>query len=413
MKNSKYLTALVALLTALVALTPSLVFAKDVLPLSLCEYYEQPSHTLVSVSSNLTEVYAGATVEFTVHLTNAAREPLTDGIAYVKVVGFDEFPRVVAIIEVPLSLPVAPGAALALPVEWKSSPWLSAGTYAAEVVVFAQGRARMASSLDATITGSPYYFSVVRDGDETIGFYSDTISVNGTESKSMGGVYAVPETGSFTIDVPVTNDTMVPVKSHLIWRVYSDATRTELIYEGEAPLKLHAKGLGYVPLTITDTKSPEYLIEGSGIAGDAPFFVALSLKREGYQEPRLLSAGIGRSIIDGARAAYVCVLSANAPADQVRLELKAKRQWQGIAWSFASKTYEGPLREGVSHALTEPVAEGVSGYVTARLYRGDELVDELTVPYGADQNDRSYVPILVGALVVLALLAWWYVRRHP
>lgn len=415
MKNSKLCAFVLGV--AILAL-PGVGFAAESTPvppgLTLCEYYELPAGVRVSVVSELSEVYAGAEIVFSAEITNASTEVLTDAQAYLKIVSLDgSAPRVVALVAAQVPLPLRPGESATLPIRWDSSEWLSKGSYVAEVVVFAQGRAAVAGSLDATSTGSPYYFSVVREGDETIGFFSNTIRVNGVPVQGFGGVYAVPESGAFTLDVPLENKTTVPVKSDMTWTVYKGPMLSTALAPSTAPLKAHPRSEGFVTLHIDDETHPEYVIIGTGDVRGAPVSAVFIVRRMGYQHARLVSGGIGRSLVDDSRAAYACVESPAAYTDHVRLVLKAKRQWLGLAWSFATKTYEGPVPQGKAFALAEPVAEGVSGYVVAELYQGEDLVDELTVPYGADTKQGWLgVAVMLLCVLMLSVLAWWYVRRR-
>lgn len=412
MKNFKYSLLCLSLLAGLSVPAMSVAQSTGTTDLTHCENYEYPAQVLASLTSDLREVYAGAAMPLTPRLINASDEPLIDAVAYLKIVAFEDVPRVVALLRVPFPLPLPPGAEVISPVEWVSSPLLTPGSYAAEFVVFAHGRAAKAGTLDATITGSPYYFTVTGGESETVGFLSGSILVNGKKVVGTGGVYEAPETGTFTIELPVVNETPMPIKSAFTWSVYRGPTLVELLSQSESMLKAHPEDTGTVMLRIDDATSPEYIVTGEGEVMGAKLFSTFVLKRSGVQPPQLVSAGIGRSNVGGARSLYACVISETVPWDQVRLVLTAKRDWLGFGWPFAKSVYEGQLEKGTPLALTKEVGEGVSGYVNAELYVGGELVDELTVPYGAGSQRRD-----LGTLfIILALLCvvggtWWYLRR--
>ena len=400
-----------SLAVALVCIPLQVSAAATASALTLCEEYVRPVSILAPLSTDLTEVIKGSTLALSGTARNNGTLPLTDATVFVKIVSVKES-RVVALLPAQLPLPLAPGGEVPFSVEWSVPYTLSSGSYAAESVLYIQGRHALKATF-GTHLESPYEFTVVGEPPQSIQLDLGGASVNGGKPDTTEGVVRAPQDGALSIVIPISNDTDAPLKTQVEWSVYAwDGPRTDRhIATVYSAVKVHPRTTGETVLDIDDTSSPDYFLEGTMHVPGGPMVVYARVSRIGHRDIKLTTAGVGEGLSDGALVAYVCIESPDIPSDDVRLELHAKKKFLGVSYTAAEATFTGSVPAGTPFALAVPLSGFDSGEVVTTLYRGSTIVDTLTVPHRSGKRAVPYDLIAV-ALVMLVVVAGVVIARR-
>ena len=374
--------------------------------LTLCQYFTHKEQILVSLSSDLTETIQGGAMGLTGTLENRSDIALVDASVYVKIVDRAGSGRLVDIIPALELVTLAPHEVRDFTFTWNVPGDAELGGYGAEAIITRAERDPLVGAFDASLSGSPYFFSVVGESFGTLTF-SGAALVDG--KAGQGEEVITTEDGPLTVSASLKNDSAEPIKASASWKVYaSSGPRSDrLIQQTTTEIKAHPKSETEASLTLHDTEHGEYFIESSIVRGTMTAKTFIHIFRSHFAEPRLTQAGVSAPETGVVRQAYVCVNSAGVDSDGVVITLRAERLgFSSILNMFgplAEARYEGSIPKTLPFALAAPVHTDKSVAVVAEIYHGGKLLDEVTVPYGSDGAPNSFMVTIV-AVVVLALI---------
>jgi hypothetical protein len=395
--------------------------------------------TPILISASLTSVAQGSPIAFTGTLTNENAYPLTDVAIYAKVfyrknpAVKDSFgPDVIDYFLVKDKVTLTAGEVQPISLTWNVPQNASLGEYQLATFVVSHDRFNLLGlSFTTDIVGGSTKFSVVgsEQGNTKFDIYNTTIGTEVVHGAAYPPRVTVPNDG-LPISVRLVNSSALPSSGKVIWKLYAwDTARAEnLIDSQEALVTIAAQKELELTYHAKDASRSVYTLLAEYIPADAASqhsFQSIRFINTSVNAPRISFAGASAYPAKKGDQAYVCVHSSGtAEAENVRVLLTATSQsiidFITFHSSLAERTYTGPI-PGNINALSVPFSHNASSFVVrARVYQGDVLVDDVTIPYSCTETtegcSRDYLMLAGGALllVVVAWISWvvWKRRRH-
>jgi len=406
--------------------------------LTSCFDYYRFGSTPVTLSAGLSSAVAGAPLGFTASIRNDNPYPVTDASLYVKVMRYGHAPGeknvngpdVVDFFPVGDSLSIRPGAQADVSGIWNVPADAEAGEYMMAAYIVSSDRFNLAGlTFTDDVIGGAYNFSVVNDAEGAVRFDKATATVLGRPFYFAAFPPRVPlGTADVPVGIDVVNTTGRTAAQEITWTLYRwDGLRAEQVIDRKTESVVLAPGeRAHLSYVASDTEHSVYYVLGSlTTEGGASSIVGIRFVRGDVNEPRLNFVGASAYPAGEGASAFACVHSTGtAPADGGRLELVATRSSFCVLGSVIAKnTFEGSF-SGEIMALTAPFTKAADSFsVTAKLFQGGALVDEVTVSYscedlGADSCPHplvSTVPLIAGIaalIVIIAAAAFIIIRRR-
>ena len=346
-------------------------------------------------------------------------------------------PDVVDQVVIANNITLRPGESLPLTYEWEVPANAQSGSYQLATFVTTHDRFNLDGlTFTNDIVSNLLNFSVTGGATGAVRFDVTQTTVQGKAYHAA----AFPIKGDmFTAEVPVsavvTNTTDAAFAGTVHWRLYSwDATNpANLITESETPVNISTGESAEIRYTINDAARTVYYLVGELIpqeASAAHSFLTVryvDTNADTVDLPRL--AFLGASAypgVEGESRLFACLHSTGSkPTDHVRVEISSEplgflaRILSG--GTVGQTTWEGTVPGDVS-AVSVPMSYSSNNFtVTAKLYLGDVLIDEVTAKYTCDVLPHgcgwfsSMHRLLLAALLLICigLMALYILRRPP
>lgn len=397
--------------------------------LKTCFDYYRFGSVPVVIGSETVRVAQGGVLKLLGTVKNENTYPLDDVTVYAKVFYKKDFkkssfgPDIVDWFVVAKGLALKPGESLPLSAVWQVPSDIKPGYYQIATYVTQHDRFNYAGlTFSNDVVGNLFNFSIAGQDLGSARFDNTKTVLNG---QGFHAAIFPPRTPTQTEGVPLSaviqNTMATPFQGVLHWTLYSwdginDKNR---IAESDEPVSIAASSSATVSYSITDTAHTVYFIEGElqqKKGGTAKSILAVRYIVSDASHPdRPRIAALGTKAYPGEKGTelFACVHSTGTrPSDDVRLELSS-RPLDPLSWilnlgNLGKVSYKGPV-SGAIVALAVPMTGASNNFaMTARLYQGGQLIDEVTSTYSCKAFSNS-CPIFSGAegialLVILVAL---------
>jgi hypothetical protein len=401
---------------------------------SCFEYYKFGS-TPVSLSSSLSEVAQGSTLRVTGTITNQNAYPILDATVYIKVFKvrstnkdvngpdvIDWFPAIE-------HLNLKADEVLPLTFNWQVPQGAQPGAYSIASYVAASNRFNMYGlTFTDDVVGSVYNFKVAGTDSGATRFEKDSVSVNGLPFYFAAYPPTIPAGAKdLSVMAKIQNTTKAGSHGTLVWQLYywDSLQQSHLLDTQTQEVKVQPGAETEIRYDAKDTSHSVYYLVGTLTEGDSKSIVGIRFVREGNPYARLNFVGVNAQPGQKDSVAVACIHSTSSTlVEDGRVELTAHKT--GLAGLFfgslGSATYKGII-PGDINALTIPLTKPASSFVvTATLYQGNKIVDQVTESYGCslwagnscNNNDVWWaIGVLVLILIMAAIVIYRRRRNSP
>jgi hypothetical protein len=385
----------------------------DIPELSSCFDYYRFGSTPVVMAGELSEVSQGADLELMATITNENPYPLTGVDVHVKVfrkVSEEKEPNGPDVVDwfVPLeNVNLAALEKLEFPISWNVPEHATPGEYRFVTYVISNDRFNMHGlSFTDDIVGGQFDITVVGDeAKRSTVFDKQSVTVNG--APYYFAAYP-PRVGSSPTEVSavLVNPTDTEQTVTLVWELFGwDAAHEGNRIETTEPenIVLSPNERRVVSYTVEDEALPVYFVRASVVAPEeTASILGIRFIREANSIPRFNFVGIDGFPVDDTTNVVACAHTVGISSiPNARIELVAEGTSKGIRAFLGGqkrivKEYDGEL-PGDIRALVMPLTGiGDSFTITARIFAGDTLIDEVVEQYDCSQTG---VPCPVDATV--------------
>ena len=397
-----------------------------------------------SITSSFTpsspEYAQDVTASFTGTIHNQNAYPIDDATLYIKI--FNDRtggqkningPDVVASFPAVTHFTLRAGETKNVSFTWHVPPDAVPGLYEAAAYVASSDRFEL-SGLTFTddITGSMTRFTVVGQDSGAIRFDKSSVTVAGTPFYFAA---FPPTVSSSTVDVPISaavvNTQPVAATATINWKLYwwDALQQSHLVSQSTQSVTLPPNATTTVTYVAKDTKHDAYYLVGT--LTDQYGSSSIIGVRYGYygavDDTRLNFVGISAYPAHAGQGEAIACIHSTGGTDVPDTTVTVTARTDNALFPFLSRTiahasWTGTIG-GDIYALTAPFKGSSSSFtVTAKLYRGNSLVDTVTLPYdcknlnvpcGSSESDILLLALLLIALITVGVLVTrWRVRRH-
>ncbi|HYE22997.1 MAG TPA: hypothetical protein VEA92_00920 [Candidatus Paceibacterota bacterium] len=376
------------------------------------------------LAPSLTEASQSSSLAFSGTITNENPYPVSDITIWAKVFkvrteGKDiNGPDVLAWEAVATDLTLKAGETRPLSYEWFVPADAEPGNYQLATYVTNFDRFEL-SGLTFTddIVGMKNEFTVVGDSMGAVRFDKDGVTVADRTFYFAAYPPTLPrDTESVPVVATIVNTTPAPYFGTVTWKLHywDRITNRTLISESTEEVQVNPNETATVSYTVDDTDHAVYYLVGElETELGSKSIIGVRFVREGVQEARLNFVTGTPDPESGKGVAVACIHATNyTPVENGRIELSARRS--GLFYDLLApfgigdlgfKKYEGLISSEI-YALEMPLTAAAASYVvSAKLYQGDELVDQVSVPYCEGDKCASMIWVYVSVgLILLSLI---------
>lgn len=408
-----------------------------------CFQYYTFGSVQANLSSSVTGVVSGTPVTFSGTLKNNNPYPVVDGALYVKIFksrgssNDGNGPDVVDQFLVKGDIVIPAGGSVPIVFQWKVPSYARSGDY--QVATFFTTSRKfnlLGLSFTDDVVGNTVPFSVSAEQTTGVGFDKAGVSVNGEAYHFAAFPPRVSATEPVVLDAVVKNTTGTDASAKLAWEVYQwDAQlRENTVQEKTEVVTVPAHSSKKVSITVTDAKYPVYLAVGTLQWQDTKSIIGVRFGRDGVDRTRINFPGVTAFPLKaGQETTLFSCLHNSGQSDIVpngRLDLTLTDLSGNVIHSY---TYKGDVTGAMMGVADKfmPTKNYDKFILDARLYQGDQAIDEAHLYYDCDTiapGSCSATPLaggsetltsfvlsliyIVAGLVALALVVWIWKRTR-
>lgn len=353
------------------------------------------------LAPSTSNVVSGTRVTFNGTLENTNPYPIVDGGLYVKIFkmrsggndgnGHDVVDQFLVkgdiVIPAKGSVPVT--------FSWNVPSYAVSGDYSV-ATFFTSSRKFNLLGLTFTddVIGSTVPFKVVGEREGSVQFAKDGVTVNDKAYHFAAVPPRVSKDGLVTISAHVVNSTSVDVAANIEWKIYQwDAQlRENVVDEVVRAVRIPAQSTQSVSIDVRDSQYPVYLAVGTLVAHDTKSIIGVRFVREGIDRTRINFPGVSTFPLRAGEEATLFSCLHNAGSAQsvpnARLVLTLSDASGDVIREY---TYAGDVTGammGVADAFT-PTKDYDYFTLDARLYNGNEFIDEANLVYDCQSIDSA------------------------
>jgi hypothetical protein len=400
-------------------------------------------YTFGSVQANLNaatiSAVSGTSLGFSGTMTNENPYPIVDGALYVKIFrsrgteNDGNGPDVVDQFLVKGGIVIPAKGSVPVSFAWKIPAYAQSGEYQL-ATFFTTSRKFNLLGLSFTddVVGNTVPFTVSGEQAGTVKFDKSSVTVDG-EPYFFAAFPPRADAGApVTLKAKVRNTTGAAQTATLSWVIYQwDAQLRENAIQEESRQVSVPAGATEVSVTVTDNKYPVYLAVGTLKWKDAQSIIGARFVREGVDRTRINFPGVmSFPLKAGVENTLFSCLHNSGEALSVpngRLELTLSDLAGNVIKEY---TYSGDVTGammGVAEKFT-PAQDYDYFVLDARLYQGEEFIDEAHLVYDCNEIDASLCgakkPVAAGNIlgstqslavialgIIILLGALWIYRR--
>ena len=368
------------------------------------DYYHFGS-VQVDVAPSVASAVSGVPITFTGKIKNANPYPIVDGAVYVKIFkqrGSGEKdangPDVVDQFYAVEGVTVPANGELPVSINWQIPSYAASGEYRV-ATFFTVSRKFNLLGLPFTddVVGNTGSFKVAGELKSGVSFKKDSVTVAGEKYYFAAFPPRTSATDPVTVEVTLTNPTGESVTVPVTWSLYhwSQNDRANFITSKTNQVTIAAGRTIKVSFVVDDANHPVYLLQGVAKWRDSSSIINVRFVREGKDQLRInFPSVMSYPLTDGQEATLFSCLhnageSASVPGG--RLELSLLDHKGEVIHSY---TYTGNVTGAMMGVADKFTPDKTYGTFTldAKLYRGEELVDQSSVTYDCEKLDPSVMP---------------------
>ncbi|PIR82820.1 hypothetical protein COU20_00635 [Candidatus Kaiserbacteria bacterium CG10_big_fil_rev_8_21_14_0_10_59_10] len=410
---------------------------------SCFDYYTFGS-VQVHATANVSTAVSGTPVTFVGEIVNDNPYPIVDGALYVKIFRMRDEPDAVAangpdvvdqfFVRDNIALPAH--GTLPIVFSWDIPSFAQSGEYAAAAFFTTSKKYNLLGlSFTDDVVGNQMPFLVMGERNTTVKFDKDSVRVNGNAYLFAAFPPRADSSSPVVITASVRNDTGEGATVPVTWRLYQwDAQRNEnLIDTFQTTVTVPAGGSAPVSFVADDVQYPVYLAIGTVQWRNTESIINVRFVREGVDRTRINFPGITSfPLRKGEQTTLFSCLHGSGESALVpdgRLELRLTDE---TGREIHSHTYTGGVTGammGIASAFT-PRRDYNVVHLNARLYQGNQLVDDARLVYDCNEIDPSLCTeegaatagfmadvltlliAIAGGLALLGAAAWVVVRMR-
>ena len=378
-------------------------------PVNCFDYYRFGS-VQVNVHPQTVSTVSGVPVTFSGTILNENPYPVVDGALYVKVFRLRDNagaknvngPLVVDQFLVRDGIALSGKGQLPVAFSWDIPSYAESGTYQVATFFTTSGRYNLLGlSFTDDVVGNTAQFKVLSESKGIVNFDKDNVSVNDTPFYFAAFPPRESAAGTVSVGAVVRNSTNEDAQVPVRWEVYSwDAQRPQnLIERSDQTVVVRAGGRANVSHVVRDTRHPVYLVVGTLKFQNTQSVINVRFVREGVNRPRINFPSIVAFPLrkDAPNTLFSCLHNVGEEAVESRLTLRLTDEWGSVIHDVL---YEGDVAgdmQGVASPFT-PDRDYDNLTLEAKLYRGEELVEEASIPYDCEKIDSALCIPSGGAL---------------
>jgi hypothetical protein len=326
--------------------------------------------------------------------------PVVDGTLYVKIFktrsasdgnGPDVVDQFVAVNDIVIpalsSVPVS--------FSWKVPSYAQSGDYRlATFFLTSRKSALLGLPFTDDVVGNVVPFKVAGEQATGVSFDKAKVTVNDIPYRFAAFPPEASKQDPVTVKAVVKNSTAAPQQAEILWTIYQwdQQLRENIVQQESARVTVPARGSAPITVTVTDARYPVYLAVGTLKWQDTQSIIGVRFSREGMDRLRLnfpsimsfpLRAGEENTLFSCLHNAGV---SPVVPGGRLELTLADKK---GAV--IEEYTYTGDVT-GAMRAVAEkftPKKDYDYFTLDARLYRGNDFVDEAHLVYDCERIDPT------------------------
>ncbi len=388
------------------------------------------------ITAAVSGTVSGAPITFSGTLENTNPYPIVDGALYVKIFKSRgstkdaNGPDVVDQFLVKGDLVIPANGSIPISFDWKVPAAAETGEYSV-ATFFTTSRKFNLLGLSFTddVVGNTVPFTVSGEETGAVRFEKSSVTVAGQQYRFAAFPPRVSATSSVAITAQIKNTTSADQRVRIRWTIYQwDAQLRENAVQDIPETSITVPAGKSVPVTmsVTDTKYPVYLAEGTLQWADSKSVVGIRFVRDGLDRTRVNFPGVVSYPLKAgvANTLFSCVHNAGSSASvsDGRLDLTLSDMRGNVIHEYSYTGDVTGAMMGVADTFT-PARDYSSFVLDARLYRGKEFVDEAHLVYDCAAIDPAscaeddlalptagimgaisqYGVIAVGALFVLVI----------
>ncbi len=415
-----------------------------------CFQYYSFGSVQANIHADNASAVSGAPVSFSGSLTNNNSYPIVDGSLYVKVLrerGSEKDvngPDVVDQYFVRQGIALPAHGSMPIAFTWDIPSYEKSGSYSvATFFTTAKKFNLLGLSFTDDVVGNTASFSVSGELQNDVSFDKTSVTVAGRPYHFAAFAPSVDTSAAVPVSAIVQNTTDKPTVVTVDWDLYYwDAQLLQnRVAHSEVPVRVAAGGTAPVVYTATDTQYPVYLLVGTLHWGNTQSIINVRFVRSGIDRTRINFPGVTAYPLRAGHEAtlFSCLHNAgqSASVPDGKLVLSLTDQMGNIIHEY---TYAGDVTGammGVADKFTPKMDYGTFN-ISAKLYRGGQLVDQTQISYDCKAIDPSLcspqeaagtpsalgsllssfglagVFAVVGVLILLACLFFVFrPKRHP
>lgn len=404
---------------------------------SCFDYYEFGS-VQARLTAPVTGTVSGAPITFTGMLVNDNPYPIVDGALYVKVFYVDEAgngngPDVVDQFFVKGDIAIPANGSVPVSFSWKVPAYAQTGNYQLATFFTASRKFNLLGlSFTDDVVGNTVSFSV--SGEQTGIVKFDKSSVTVDEEPYLFAAFPPRMDAALpvTVAAKVQNTSGAAQSASVAWRVYQwDAQlRENVVQEETAQVTVSAGGSADVSITVRDTNYPVYLVVGTIIWQDTQSVIGARFVRQGVDRTRINFPGVmSFPLIAGQQNTLFSCLHNSGESEVVSdgsLDLVLSDRSGNVIHQY---NYDGDVTGDMMGIASQFIPKETYDYFTlsARLFHGDQFVDEANLVYDCEVIDPSLCSskaerntgiftslqslIAIALSVIILIAALWMYRR--
>jgi hypothetical protein len=354
------------------------------------------------ITAAVSGTVSGAPITFAGALKNTNPYPIVDGALYVKVfkkrgVGKDvNGPDVVDQFLVKGDIVIPANGSVPTSFVWKVPAYAESGDYQL-ATFFTTSRKFNLLGLSFTddVVGNTVPFTVSGEQTGAVRFDKAGVTVAGQPYRFAAFPPRVSATSSVQIIAKVKNTSDSVQRAKLSWTIYQwDAQLRENAVQDipTSSISIPAGGTLPVSVDITDAKYPVYLAVGTIQWGDTTSIVGIRFVRDGLDHMRINFPGVISYPLKAGQedTIFSCLHNAGTSASvpDGRLDLTLSDMRGRVIHQFSYTGAVTGAMMGVADRFT-PIRDYSSFVLDARLYRGNEFVDEAHLVYDCAALDPA------------------------
>lgn len=406
---------------------------------SCFDYYNFGS-VQAKLTTPVSSAVSGTAITFSGTLENSNPYPVVDGALYVKV--FKERgstndgngPDVVEQFLVRGDIAIPAKGSVPISFSWKVPSYAQSGNY--QIATFFTTSRKfnlLGLSFTDDVVGNVVPFKVVGEQTSGVAFDKTGETVNGAAYHFAAFPPRVSKDGSVAVAAKVANMTDGDAKANVRWEIYQwdGQLRENMVQEALQSVSVPAHSSKTVSITVSDVKYPVYLAVATLSWNDTKSVIGVRFVREGVDRTRINFPGILSFPLKAGEEStlFSCLHNAGQSPSVPggRLDLTLSDLSGNVIHEYS---YTGEITGAMMGVAEKFTPKNNYDYFTldARLYSGDQFVDEAHLVYDCNQidpatcmsgetsifdmfgNTMSIALYILGALVLLALLVVLYRR---